>query len=100
MGCWNISFWDNDECVDFLVYLFQHLALMQFPPVREHKVAVMTNKVNNHKLMCRHTEEEFEEVQRILASITATTLAKAKQVDPTAIFVPIDALTPLQLPYT
>lgn len=82
MGCWNISFWDNDEVVDFLLYLFQHMALMPFPRQRQHTISMMTNKVNGNKLMIRHTQEEYHEIQRILMSMTATTLERAKASDP------------------
>lgn len=80
MGCWNISFWDNDECVGFLLLLFPHLALMPFPT--HIQVGVMVNKVNSVKLLVRHNQEEYDEVHHLLVSITAKTLETAKQVDP------------------
>lgn len=82
MGCWNFTFWDNDECVSFLISLFQHMALMPMGPQVNLQVAFMTNQINDVKLIIRNTQDDYEEVQRIMTSITATSLQTAKASDP------------------
>lgn len=89
MGIWNISFWDNDEGVDFLQYLFQHLGLVPFPKQRMHVVYTIgiTENATSNKLpikptMVRNMPVEVEEIRGIFASITVETLARAKTADP------------------
>jgi hypothetical protein len=82
MGCWNFTFWDNDECVSFLFYLFQHLALLPWPNPRERSVIAMIESPMGNRVMVRHDIEEFEGVQRVFLSITAKSLNAAKKIDP------------------
>jgi hypothetical protein len=81
MGCWNTSFWDNDECVDFLLLLFQHMALIPFPPQRISRAYAIEFPGAEFTTFVRHSNDEFDIVQRLLASITKTTLQRAKATD-------------------
>jgi hypothetical protein len=81
MGCWNTSFWDNDECVDFLILLFQHMALLPFPRLRISRAYAIEFPGGEFTTFVRHSSEEFDLVQQLLASITKTTLQRAKATD-------------------
>ena len=81
MGCWNTSFWDNDECVDFLLLLFQHMALIPFPLQRISRACAIEFPGAEFTTFVRHSNDEFDIVQRLLASITKTTLQRAKATD-------------------
>jgi tetrahydromethanopterin S-methyltransferase subunit B len=83
MGCWNTSFWDNDECVDFLLLLFQHMALIPFPPRQERisRAYAIEFPGAEFTTFVRHSNDEFDIVQRMLASITKITLQRAKGTD-------------------
>lgn len=86
MGCWNLSFYDNDECFEFLVILFSLLGIRPAAENRLHVVAMIPvppEYGHHHRpLIVRHTEEELDEIPRLLKSLTAASILEAKRKNP------------------
>jgi hypothetical protein len=88
MGCWNFTFWDNDDCVEFLLVLFSHLGLSApLPEKRTFSVQMIVSGPSTPfgpgpPLLVRHSKEEFDETRRIFHSLAASTFESAKETDP------------------
>jgi hypothetical protein len=88
MGCWNFTFWDTDDCVEFLLVLFSHLGLSA--PLPENRTFSMQMIVSGPStpfgpgppLLVRHAKEEFDETRRIFHSLAASAFESAKETDP------------------
>jgi hypothetical protein len=89
MGCWNFTFWDNDDCVEFLLVLFSRLGLLSapLPEKRTFSVQMIVSGPSTPfgpgpPLLVRHSKEEFDETRRIFHSLAASTFESAKETDP------------------
>lgn len=81
---WQISFWDNGVCVEFLVKLFKHMALIPFPSNcnRAVELDMFGQGESKHKFSTSDNVKEYEKIRRLLKSITLQTLQRAKAMDP------------------
>ena len=86
MGCWMFTLWDNDECMEFLIVLFEHLGLWPASTKpRTHVVAMMVAPPEmgpSNPLIIRHTEDELEKACDLLEALTADDIQRAKAADP------------------
>ena len=82
MGCWNITLYDNDECVDFLIEIFSLLGIRKVEADRSFTVGVLKIPGMSIPLIARHQPDEVEEIRKTFEALTAKDIQEGKARNP------------------
>lgn len=79
MGCWNHTFWDNDDCLDVLHLFLAHLGLIA--PKKQWKLGICMIP-GMGPLVTMSDEEMVENLKRLFFSVSKETVESALDKDP------------------